>query len=32
MEWIDLAVDRDMYRTLVNMVMKLQVPKLLVIS
>jgi len=27
MEWIDLAEDRDMCQALVNMVMKLQVPK-----
>ena len=32
MEWIDLAEDRDMCRALVNVVMNLQVPKVLVIS
>jgi hypothetical protein len=32
MEWIDLAEDTDMCRALVNMVMKLQVPKVQVIS
>jgi hypothetical protein len=26
MDWIDLALDRDQWRALVNMVMKLQVP------
>jgi hypothetical protein len=26
MDWIDLAQDRDQWRTLVNMVMNLQVP------
>jgi hypothetical protein len=26
MEWIDLAQDRDRWRALVNMVMKLRVP------
>jgi hypothetical protein len=26
MDWIDLAQSRDQWRTLVNMIMKLQVP------